>query len=172
MAYIIRQKKWTDKELHSAGFRYYHRRKSLVMARRLPESEAPLTIRANRETLTVQAGYIICYDPGRKAHTRLEDYDHWPCAPEIFHATYKAWDTPWKPRLAEKRLLDSGCKPYYKFVGVWAKQLEEDTYIQSLESPQPILIPTGDWVAIQGQEHPYHMSDEGFRERYTLGADG
>jgi hypothetical protein len=169
MSEIIRQRNWTEKELRDAGFHYYHRKKSLVMARRLPESEAPLTIWANREKLTVQAGYMICYNPGKKAHPRLEDYEHWPCAPDIFRSTYKAWDSPWKPRPAEKRLIAHGCKPYYKHTGIWAKRLTEETYIQSMESPKPVLIPAGDWIAIHGAEHPYHMSDKGFRERYTLG---
>ncbi len=171
MSEIIRQKQWTKQQLQKAGFRYYNRKKSLVMARRLPEAEAPLTVHANHEMLTVQAGYMICYNPGKKMQKRVEDYEQWPCDPEIFRATYKAWDLPWKPGSQERQLLERGCKPYYKHTGVWAKRLTEDIYVQSMESPEPVLLTAGNWLVIHGQEHPYHMSHKAFCERYTLHTD-
>lgn len=167
MTEIIQPKVWTEKAFRTAGFHFYQRQKSLVMARRLPENEAPLKIRANRETLTVSAGYMICYSPGKKVASKLEDYEHWPCEPEIFHANYRAWDTFWKPRPAERDLMARGCKPYYKHAGVWAKRLVEDSLVQSMESPEPALIPAGDWIVIDQTGNPYHMSDKAFRERYT-----
>ena len=39
---ILRQRDWSEQELLANGFRYYERRKYVVLARKLPPEEAPL----------------------------------------------------------------------------------------------------------------------------------
>lgn len=166
---VIKPRTWTERELRAAGFRYYERKKEVVMARPLPAAEAPKTIRTPWETLTVDAGYMICYQPGKSARRSLDEYEHWPCHPDIFQDTYRAWNTAgWKPNAAERDLMQRGCKPYYKVAGVWAKCVTEDVLVQSLESTQPARIPAGAWVAIGEKGAPYHLDDPGFRARYVI----
>lgn len=168
MQEVIRQRTWTKSEFRTAGFAYFDRKKEVVMARPLPVSEAPLQVTMDRERVSVPAGYIICYSPGSRIQNQLGDYEHWPCAREDFSLTYKPWkDLGWKPKPAERDLMSRGCRPYYKHVGVWAKRLEEPTYIQSKESPKPFLAPAGAWLVIGPQGDPYHIDDAGFRARYT-----
>jgi hypothetical protein len=62
--------------------------------------------------------------------------------------------------------MEYGCKPYYKSGGVWAKKLEEDVYLQSLEHVKPIKIRTGQYVAIGAEGEPYSMGEMTFHQRY------
>lgn len=164
---VIKKRKWTKEELIAHGFRYHARKKQLVMARVLPRAEAPKTIVTAWDTLVAQAGHIICYDPGDMVWPALDDYYHWPVEPRIFKETYRPWDEPgWKPSPPEKRLMGLGCKPFYKVVGVWAKKLTEETFVQSLESPEPVRLPPGVWVSIGVEGEPYSMSERNFRSRY------
>jgi hypothetical protein len=164
---VIRQKQWTEEELVARGFRYFPRKKQIVMARELPASEAPKTIVTAWDTLIAQAGYMICYDPGQVVWPGLEDYFHWPVEPEIFHKTYKPWDeADLTPSPTESHLMSLGCKPYYKFVGIWAKKLNEDALVQTMESPEPVTIPPGVWLSIGVEGEPYAMSDRTFHTRY------
>lgn len=169
---IIRQQHWTEESLLAAGFQHYERIKQLVLARQLPESEAPLRIPTSRgDTLIAHEGYMIVYmaEGERKAHP--EDYHHWPVEPAIFRKTYLAWQGDWYPSAAQKHLLDYGCKPYYKASGIWAKVLKEDTYIQSIEHPEPIIVAAGDLLAIGEDGEPYHMGEQTFAARYRRGMD-
>src|SRR5205814_2088082 len=120
---ILKQREWTDAELKAAGFRYLARKKQLVMARVLPVSESPMVIKTEYDSLVVRAGFVICYDPGDVVHMTLYSYPFWPVRPDIFTATYKEWDEPnWKPTPPQAHLMNRGCKPYYKHVGIWARQ--------------------------------------------------
>ncbi len=167
MSDIIRQKTRSNSQLEQDGFKQYPRKKELVMARKLPASEAPLEIKTSRgETLIAQAGYMICYDTDDKFFTKPEDYDHWPVEPLIFQKTYKAWDEAFAPTKAQQQLAKIGCKPYYKAVGIWAKSLETGIYIQGLEHEKPVLVPEKRVLAIGTEGEPYHMGDETFHDRY------
>jgi hypothetical protein len=120
MSEVIQPKNWTDAELKEAGFKKYARRKVVIMARRLPEAEAPMEIKTGQgDTIVAQAGYMICYDAGDIPHNQLNDYYHWPVEPYIFEATYQEWDEKLEMTPAMQRLLELGCKPYYKTAGVW-----------------------------------------------------
>ncbi len=164
---VIRQKKWTKEELVARGFQYHNRRKEVVMARELPAEEAPLTIVTPWDTLIAQAGYMICYEVGDVVWPALEDYHHWPVEPRIFRESYVPWDEPdWKPSPAAARLMELGCKPFYKVTGVWAKKLAEATPVQSLESKEPVVIPPGVWLNIGVEGEPYSVSDHTFSRRY------
>jgi hypothetical protein len=167
---VIQQRDWTETELKRAGFQFYQRKRQVVMARILPESEAPLRIEVGgQETVMVQAGYIICYNAGQTVQTQLNEYEHWPCQPDIFQHTYLPWnDVDWQPNAAERDLLAHGCKPYYKSQGVWAKRLTTPTYVQSIESAAPVLVSPGHWLVIGDQGAPYHMTDAAFCARYVL----
>ena len=44
MSEVIQTKKWTKEELQQLGFKRYPRKKTIIMARRLPAAEAPLEI--------------------------------------------------------------------------------------------------------------------------------
>ncbi len=169
MSEIIRQKNWTADELTKAGFRYFPRKKHLVMARYLPEAEAPMTITFDYEAVTVEAGYVIVYDPGTEVQKSLNDYDHWPCRPDIFFSNYKPWDEPdWRPTPAQRDVMRYKCKPCYKYRGVWAKKLSTPIYVQTVESTQPTLIPAGAWLGIGDSGDPYSMTDEIIKARYIL----
>ncbi|MCL4876705.1 MAG: hypothetical protein KJ064_08610 [Anaerolineae bacterium] len=166
----IQQREMTDEQRLAEGYTYYERKKQLVMVRELRPEEAPMIIEFPFETVTVEAGYIICYDPGDgQKKKRINDYDHWPVRPDIFKQTYRRWDVPrWKPSPAAEHLMRNGCRPHYKFAGVWAKQLLEPTYIQSVESDEPVLAPAGMWIALGSKNEPWYMEDETFRSRYVV----
>ena len=165
---ILKQRKWADEELSAAGFRYYPARKQLVMARVLPEEEAPATIPSAYGPLVAQAGHIICYLPGHQPVSNLEAYHHWPVVPETFQKQYAPWDKPgWQPNPAEQHLMQNGCNPYYKTAGVWAKCLQESMLVQSLESLEPMEAPPGAWLCIGMAGEPYIVTEAEFRRRYV-----
>lgn len=167
---MYQKRDWTDRELRAAGFVPYARRKQLLMARCVTPDEAPLAIKTDQgDTLTATAGYYLVYDPNDSVRGRIDEYNHWPVAPQIFEKAYGQWDEPLPdPTPAEQHLLDNGCKPYYKAVGVWAKAIEQDTYVQSMEHQRPVLVLRGRVVAIGQEGEPYHMSQDSFLRRYTL----
>lgn len=167
MVDVITQRDWTEQELSAEGFCYYPRKKQLIMARELTKAESPMTIKTEWDTLVATAGYMICYDPGMTVRPALKDYYHWPVHPDHFVQTYQTWDQAGLSPTA-KHLLLLGCKPYYKAQGVWAKRLTESLYVQSVESPEPALIPDGAWLLIGIKGEPYHTSNEDFLSRYDL----
>ncbi len=166
---VLKQREWTDEELQAANFQYYDVRKRLIMAKILDET---IDIQLTLEVLTAGEGDIICYTPGTEPRENLDDYDHWPVRRDLFRQNYRAWNEPgWKPNAAELHLITHGCRPYYKKVGVWAQCLQRPMYVQSLESPRPVLIPPGRWLCIGVQGEPYHMNDREFRSRYIVPED-
>ncbi|MDQ7035019.1 MAG: hypothetical protein Q9P01_09335 [Anaerolineae bacterium] len=118
MSNVFESKKWTKEELKEMGFKQYARRKSVIMARRLPASETPLEIKTDQgDTIIAQVNYMICYTAGDTVQPRLQDYDHWPVEPNIFAVTYKEWDEELDLTPPIKHLMELGCKPYYKAAG-------------------------------------------------------
>lgn len=169
---VLRQREWTEEELNAAGFRYYQRRKQVVMARELTAEEAPKIIHAPWATLVAEAGAMIVYNPTYDAQPSIDDYEHWPVQPELFYETYAPWDEPDRTTTpAEMHLLAEGCKPYYKFAGAWARRLTEPAFIQSLESPEPILLPAGAWLCVGTRGEPWGQNDVQFRARYIIPED-
>lgn len=168
MSDVIRQQQWTEDALKRAGFERYERKKTLVMARILPASEAPKTIiSAHGERMVASAGYRICYAPSASVYEQLDEYEQWAVDPDIFNKTYKAWDeADWTPSPSEAKLMALGCRPYYKAEGVWAKKLAHDIYMQSLESPSPTLVSSGRVLAIGVDGEPYAMLESEFEKRY------
>lgn len=163
---VLRQREWTESELRAAHFQYYEPRRRLVMARLLKDT---INIKMTLETLVARTGSIICYEPGDERREHLDDYEHWPVRADLFHKTYRPWkEAAWKPNPAEAHLLSLGCLPYYKHIGIWAQRLARPIYVQSLESPKPVLVPPGRWLCIGAQGEPYHMNDREFRERYLI----
>ena len=165
---VIRQRRWGKEELRAMGYAYYERRREVTMVRELPASEAPLTIHTHYgDRLVAEAGYMICYNPGDIVYTTIDQYDHWPVAPEIFMQTYNTWDEPyWKPTPPQRHLLAAGCRPFYKATGIWAKKLENDVYLQSKEHVAPVKIATGMYVAIGHDGEPYSMGETTIHRRY------
>lgn len=165
---ILRQREWTEAQLSASGFQYYEPRKRLVMAQIAKEvTEIQVTL----EVLIATEGDIICYNPGDEIHKNLDDYDHWPVKAELFRQNYKRWDEPnWQPTQAQVHLLSKGCRPFYKAVGVWSLKLPIAIYVQSLESPEPVVVPSGRWLCIGTEGEPYNMSEENFRARYLVPA--
>lgn len=161
--------RYTAERLRSAGFRYFDVRKRLTMARLLPESEAPKYIPTDYEMLVATAGYYICYQPTADRKTHLDDYHHWPVAPQHFNQTYCPWDEPnWKPSSAEVHMMQQGCKPYYKHAGVWARRATKPLKVQSLESQEPLEVPVGAWICVGINGEPYVVSDEDLKQRYIV----
>lgn len=166
---VLRQRDWTQEELRAAGFKFYKRRKQVVMARELPASEAPKTIKAPWATLLAEAGAMIVYNPAYRAHKNLDDYEHWPVQPDLFAETYAPWDEPFRTSSpAEMHLLRMGCQPYFKTAGAWARQVKKPTLIQSLESPEPIRLPPEAWLCIGTHGEPWAQEDQQFRIRYEV----
>lgn len=164
---FLGQRNWTKSELLELGFRYYRRPKRVTMVRELPQSEAPLFI----GTLVAEAGYMICFEAGHLVRAKLYDYPHRPVRPDHFEALYQLWDEPdWQPTLPEKHLMSLGCDPYYNNGGVWARKLEQDTEVQSTESPRPAIVPAGDWLLIGAKGAawgaPYSCDEETFFSVY------
>jgi hypothetical protein len=163
---VWKQRNWQPAELESLGFRCYEARPEIRMARVV---EDPSEVEITNERLAVEAGYILCYNPGSEARAALADYEHWPVRFDLFHQTYKPWPTEnWQPNPAERHLLSLGCRPYYKAVGVWARRLRRSARVQSLESPMPITVPAGRWLCIGAAGEPYHMDNDKFRRRYIV----
>ncbi len=165
---ILRQTRWLEKDLYKEGFRRYDRKKTVVLARELCVGESPMKIQTAWDTLIAYAGYIICYDAtDGVTHESLEEYAQWSVEPHIFQNSYRAWDNSfWTPNGAEQHLINMGCKPYYKFAGVWAKKLDEAQWIQTYESLEPILVPAGGWLTIGIEGEPTSMTEYEFLTRY------
>ena len=168
---VLRQRDWTVEELAEEGFRYYPRRRQVVMARALPAAEAPLTIETEWDTLTAEAGYMICFRAGEAVRDSLYDYEHWPVQPDHFADLYEPWDEPgWEPTPAQQHLMSLGCQPWCNTAGVWAKKLTEATLVQSVESAEPARVPAGAWLCIASEGSawgaPYSMDDASFEARF------
>jgi hypothetical protein len=163
------QRQWTDQALVADGFLAYRPVKRITMARRLPPEEAPKTMTASGNTITAEAGYWIAYAAGDVLKETLSDYKPRPIEPGIFAETYHRWDEPnWHPTPAQAHLQRLGCQPYYKIVGVWAKQLAADTWVQSIESAEPTLAPKGAWLCVGMEGEPWSMTDVWFQVHYVL----
>jgi hypothetical protein len=163
------QRQWTDQALVADGFLAYRPVKRITMARRLPPEEAPKTMTASGNTITAAAGSWIAYAAGDVLKETLSDYTPRPIEPGIFAETYHRWDEPnWHPTSAQAHLQRLGCQPYYKIVGVWAKQLAADTWVQSMESAEPTLAPKGTWLCVGMEGEPWGMTDAWFQVHYLL----
>lgn len=168
---VIRQKQWSETELIAQGFRYYPSRRQVSLVRRLPAEEAPMFIQTDWDTLVAEAGYYIAYRAGDDLRARLEDYSPRPIRPDIFKISYAPWnDIKWKPSPTETHLLNLGCQPYYKRVGVWAKRLTTEALVQSMESREPSIVPPGAWVCVGIQGEPWSTTGEWIRSRYIVPA--
>jgi len=170
MSKVIKQQNWTDAKLEDEGFKRFARKKEIVLARRLPDEEAPKEIHTSWGDLLVAGqGYMICYTAEYDAKPNIDDYDHWPVEPNIFNETYAQWDEDWQPTPAEEHLMENGCFPYYKVAGVWAKEVnEEGVYMQSLEHTEPIPVEKGRMMAIGAKGEPYAMGKQTFHNRYDM----
>lgn len=169
--HILRQREWTEQELLENGFRYYRRRKYVVLARELPPEEAPLIIVHGNNTLIATAGYMICFSAGWIKRRALYDYHHWPVAHNHFADAYLEWDEPdWKPRWGQKHLISMGCKPYYNTAGVWAKKLPQPQWIQGVEHDKPFEVPAGAWLLLGAKGSalgtPYWCMDKHFQNKF------
>jgi hypothetical protein len=163
------QRDWTDQELIADGFLSYRPVKRITMARMLPMEEAPKTIKTSGNTFTVQAGYWIAYKAGHRLKETLDDYEPQPIDPDIFAAAYRLWDEPDEYLTATQAQLQRlGCKPYYKIVGVWAKQLVIETWVQSMESVEPSLAPKEAWLCVGIEGEPWIMTDTWFQANYRI----
>jgi hypothetical protein len=170
---VIKQRNWTNQELLRAGFAQYDRIKEVVMARRLPESEAPLIINTEwGEQLVAETGYAICYRAGDTIQPTLQDYYHWPVEPYIFDDTYRPWDQrEWTPTSTEKHLTKLGCRPYYKLASIWAREITQPILMQSPEHQRPVKVNPGRYLVIGIQGEPYTMGKDEFFSRYQLEPD-
>jgi hypothetical protein len=138
------------------------------MVRTLPSHEAPKTIvTAQGDKMIATSGYRICYNAGNVVHKSLDSYEQWAVDPVIFSKTYRVWDEPnWTANQAEAHLMALGCQAYYKSEGVWARKLESDVYMQTLENTSPALVTRGRILAIGVDGEPYSMPEPEFHKRY------
>jgi hypothetical protein len=172
MTAVVRDKvyvqwQWTDEALIADGFQSCQPIKRLVMARRLPADEAPKIIESDGETLTAEAGYWIAYVAGKTLKATLDEYEPRPIEPHIFAETYRPWDEPDQTlTVTQAHLQQLGCQSYYKFANIWAKQLSTETWIQGMESDEPVLTPAGEWLCIGAGGEPWSVTDEWFQTHY------
>jgi hypothetical protein len=162
---VLRQQNWSEDELREKGFHYFEPIKRRVMARLITEETK---IEVTLEVLTAGVGDIVIYMPSDEYHENVDEYEHWPVQRDLFRRTYKPWNEKFIPNKIDQQLIIHGCRPYYKHVGIWALKLPFGIYVQSLESPEPVLVPTGRWLCIGSEGEPYHMSDENLRARYVV----
>ena len=163
------QQHWTDQALKADGFKAYPSVKRLTMVRLLPPEEAPKIIESDGEMLTAEAGYWIAYVAGKVLKETLDDYNPRPIDPDVFADTYRAWDEASVAlTVTQAHLQQLGCQPYYKFAGVWAKQLDTDAWIQGMESEEPVLIPAGAWLCIGINGEPWSVTEAWFQTHYIL----
>ncbi len=162
---ILRQRRWTTKELLSLGFQYYNRIPAVVMAR---PHFGKFEIDSQLEKLTGEGEYMICYDARHASVHHVEQVPSWPVRADIFDKTYARWNVDgWQPNSLEAQLSLQGCQPYTKVSGVWAARLREAVLVQSLESATPVAIPSGAWLVIGTDGEPYGMEHNEFKGRYT-----
>jgi hypothetical protein len=164
---VYAQRHWTNDELMADGFLHYYPVKRVTMVRMLPPEEAPQTMKASGNTITAEAGYWIAYTAGEALKEKLDDYDPRPIEPTIFAETYRPWDEPNEALTStESHLQRLGCQPYYKIAGVWAKQLTADTWVQGIESAEPVLSPKNNWLCIGVEGEPWSMTGDWFLKHY------
>lgn len=165
---IVRQRNWTEQELVASGFERFERIKQVVIVRRLSEEEGAKRIVTEwGEHLIAEVGYAICYHAGEIVMPNLDAYYHWPVEPYIFDDTYRPWDQrEWHPTKTEAHLMSLACKPYYKFASIWAKQLDQSTWMQSPEHREPVAVESGRYLVIGAKGEPYTMSVKEFYSRY------
>jgi hypothetical protein len=56
--------------------------------------------------------------------------------------------------------------PYYKAEQIWAKKIIHPTYVQSVESPKPVLVAPEMWLMIGVLGEPWYVDEATFQARY------
>src|SRR5262249_5147331 len=150
----------TEIELKSHGFQRYDPFKGLFRVRVKKEI---IRVLVKLEFLLAEKDGVICFIPATFAHKNLYNYHHCTVKTEFCRQNYiKRGTSKWDPTPAEIHLLANGCRPYYKAVGIWALKLPVGIYVQSLESPEPAIVPAGRWLCIGVEGEPYNMNDHSF----------
>ncbi len=166
---VLRQRDWTEEALRATGFRLFHPRKRLVMARELGCAR---TVRTADGALQAWPGDMLCYRPDEQTRAHREEHEHWPVRRDLFEKNYRPWDEQ-LPDLTDLPLFfQAGCSAWYKHSGVWARKLATRQLIQSLESAAPVQVAAGQWLLIGSAGEPWHMNDSAFRSRYREATDG
>ena len=160
---VLRQRDWSEDELRAAGFRCWLPRKRLVMAREL---RAAQTVMSNFGPLQALPGDMLCYRP--EDPTQPGAGERWPVRHELFERVYRPWDEALPQLAGIEALQQAGCRPWYKYRGVWALRLHAARRVQSLESAQPVTVNAGNWLLIGLAGEPWHMDDAAFHSRYHL----
>ncbi|MEZ4671370.1 MAG: hypothetical protein R3E39_26000 [Anaerolineae bacterium] len=166
---VLRQRPWSEDQLKRSGFFHYQPVKRMVMAKIVSDmTQVAVTL----EVLTANSGDVMLYSLDNTPRATIEDYDHWPVKRHIFMQNYARWDAPdWHPNDIESKFLSEGCLPFYRKQGVWALKLPIGIYVQTLESPEPVVVPKGRWLLIGSEGEPYSQSDEDFYQRYQVPAN-
>jgi len=166
---IYAQRHWTDQALIEDGFLSYRPVKRVTMARMLSSEEAPKTVKASGNAIIAQTGYWIAYAADEALKATLDDYKPRPIEPDIFAISYRPWnERNWRPTSTEAHLQQLSCKPYYKVAPVWAKLLTAETWVHSLESAWPTLVPRGEWLCVGVEGEPWSVTEAWFQAHYLL----
>ena len=160
-AEVLRQRDWSEDALRAAGFRFWLPRKRLVMARELSAAQ---TVMSNAGPLQALPGDILCYRPDDPAQSG--EGERWPVRRELFEGVYRPWDEALPQLAGLEALQQAGCRPWYKYRGLWALRLQAARRVQSLESAQPVTVAAGNWLLIGLAGEPWHMDDAAFHSRY------
>ena len=163
------QGNWTEQALIADGFLSYLPVKLITMVRRLPPEKAPKTRKTTKNTISADAEHWIAYVAGDVQKETLNDYKPRRIEPNTFVATYHQWDEQdWHPTPIQAYLRRLGCRPYYEIANVWAKQLTDEIWVQSVESAEPSLASKGAWLCVGMEGEAWSMTEAWFQAHYQL----
>lgn len=157
------------------GFVYYDRKKKVSMVYPLTQMMIPMHIHTSwgEELVANDSSYMIILNPVEPNESRpIHQLDRWPCQWDAFADSYKPFRVPVEDlTLAEQSLVAQGARPYYKFVGVWAKLITKPTQIRGgLEhGDRTVEVPIGNVLALGVDGEPYSMTRSKFEELYIVG---
>lgn len=164
---------WNEQEYREHSYHYYQRRPIVVMAKPLTAMEAPMNIVTSwdEELQATEAGYMVVFNPTEGEENTALWYitDRHPIQYDIFADTYALWPGKLADLTPEQHnLVQQGCIPYIKIVGVWAKVVNVPTQIRGLEHwNNSVDVPMGHVIAVGIEGEPYNMPFSSFHMRYV-----
>ena len=149
--------------LERLGFRYYDRKMKVSMVYFLTKMMIPRTIVTDwgENLIATDSSYVVTISPLESDESRpIDELPAHPIQWDIFTKTYKPLSIDLnKLNKAERSLINQGCRPFYKFVGVWGKLVTGETWINGLEhGNEEVEVPVGHVLMIGVDGEPYHTS--------------
>lgn len=156
-------------ELKKLGFRYCDRKMKVTMITTVAENQLPMTVSTSwGEELEVGLYYVLAVIPkGDNDQRFISDMHKHPIRWDKFVKTYRMLDIPLDSLTdSQYNLVKQGARPYYRFEGLWAKEVTEETWIKGLEHKEPVKVPLGNVLVFSIDGEPYSMERESFEDLY------